>query len=524
LVDNTDAFWFSLPAHILYPQRTTQFAYSLDVAILLILVVAHHQGRVAAKKLRGKDASPAVAQHVQPHLEKDVEVDEKAAVDAWEAGWDAFETKKPSSLLHRPAATVTALPGKAAVGTKPPTSTTSDEDTDDERSVYHTDVYSRVGPVSTTQKFALHVLAGFATGLLPLLQPHSFVSVGSVVAVVALLDVSSRFVKGVLQRNSGSTAAVLSAHDWASLWCWVAYGVLAFAVGLPQFAAFFGRVSHSQNFMRFIPIWKVMGATPVWLWFKALGLYVPLFGLSAVLLSRGNVAQWQFYLGFTAVFVEANLIIFQPWEMDNTKVFYIWVFGASAFVCKLLRSAVTLAARKHRLLLWVALPAVGLVYASLTISGVLCAAQETISNSQMFDLVDVEYARWLRENTPKDSVFLVPSEYYPRHLRVVGACCHFPCVFHWLTPSRMAHAGKCLGWSRRIVGVRWLVVVAWDGLRAPHQRNEPNHVRLRRCVQVAVALQRHAHYSALGTSQAVQRGVSECRRYSTDIQWPRDRV
>ena len=38
---------------------------------------------------------------------------------------------------------------------------------------------------------------------------------------------------------------------------------------------------------------------------------------------------------------------------------------------------------------------------------------------QMFDLVDVEYARWVRENTPSHAVFMVPTEHYPRHFRVV---------------------------------------------------------------------------------------------------------
>jgi hypothetical protein len=43
LVHQVDAFWFSFVAHILMPQRTTQYAYPMDIAILLILFVAQHR-------------------------------------------------------------------------------------------------------------------------------------------------------------------------------------------------------------------------------------------------------------------------------------------------------------------------------------------------------------------------------------------------------------------------------------------------------------------------------------------------
>lgn len=215
--------------------------------------------------------------------------------------------------------------------------------------------------------------------------------------------------------------SVFDANDWAGLWCWVGYGVIAFAVGLPQFIPFFGRVSSNHSFIRFVTVWSTMRSPgPVSLWFKALGLYVPLFALSAALLSRTRPTQWYFYVGFTVVFVEANFIIFQPWEMDNTKVFYIWVFGASVYITSLLRSFILLGRGRIFLIALLSLIA-GATYITLTTSGVLCAVQETVSNSEMFDLVDVEYALWVRDNTPPDAVFMVPSEHYPRHFRVVRA-------------------------------------------------------------------------------------------------------
>ena len=299
-------------------------------------------------------------------------------------------------------------------------------------------------------------------------------SVGSVVATVAILDTLTRVYNGVRARAVNKLAAAFTANDWASLWCWVAYGVVAFALGLPQFASFFGRVTGSHGFIRFLPVWRAMGTGPFWLWWRALGVYVPLFAASALLLSKHNVAQWQFYAGFTAVFIEANLIIFQPWEMDNTKVFYIWAFGASVFVCYLLRR-VAAAVSQYRGLSLVVLPIVALLYVLLTISGVLCCVQETVSNSMMFDLVDVEYARWVRENTSPDAVFLVPSEHYPRHMRVVSwmapgscfLCCavHAACILTCCCGPCCARAGECACRPCRVGGLRWLAVLPWLGLR-----------------------------------------------------------
>ncbi len=231
----------------------------------------------------------------------------------------------------------------------------------------------------------------------------------------------------------------------------------------------------SSGFVRFTPLWTAMRSTPWMLWWRGLGVYVPLFCLAAFTLWR-RVIDAFFFLGFAAVFVMANLIIFQPWEMDNTKVpmcwhtstldagsmrcavcaqvFYVWVFGASPFVC----DVVCRVARRLRFIgpligalllglltisgaLLSALPARHVVFllshwccccCCVHGSGVLCSVQETVSDSSMFDLIDVEYAFWLRANTPSTAVFMIPAELYPKHLRVVR-CSALP----WFLMSSM---------------------------------------------------------------------------------------
>ena len=112
---------------------------------------------------------------------------------------------------------------------------------------------------------------------------------------------------------------------------WWTGGLVVLALSSLQFIPFFGRVAHSHNFIRFTPVWTVMRTQPWRLWFRALGLYVPLFFVAGFLLPKRSVAM-QFYLGFLLVFIEANFIIFQPWELDNTKVLLAVFPAPCAFV------------------------------------------------------------------------------------------------------------------------------------------------------------------------------------------------
>jgi hypothetical protein len=58
---------------------------------------------------------------------------------------------------------------------------------------------------------------------------------------------------------------------------------------------------------------------PIALWWEALMLYVPL-NLVGMFLLPMTPFQRRFQVGCFAVFVVSNYVIFQPWELDNTKV------------------------------------------------------------------------------------------------------------------------------------------------------------------------------------------------------------
>jgi hypothetical protein len=74
-----------------------------------------------------------------------------------------------------------------------------------------------------------------------------------------------------------------------------------------------------------------------WFWLKNLGAFIPLLGIALFdrqLFSRNAVRMlW----AFLPVFVVANLVAFQPWDWDNSKVLAYWFLAA----CILVSAALT---------------------------------------------------------------------------------------------------------------------------------------------------------------------------------------
>jgi len=261
------------------------------------------------------------------------------------------------------------------------------------------------------------------------------VSVGIVMLVVAGLQVLRCAKNGLNQAELRELVKV-----------WTVYGVCAFSVGLPQSLMYFGKVSNpGQSFIRLLPIWMDFPeGNPLALWFHAVGFFTPLHFLAIAWLPMAE-QQRLFQYGFAAVFVVGNLVIFQPWVLDNTKVFYVWVFGAAAAVAMTLEQfwrRGASAARKPRPLrtsnplldtsspsmaipptvqasLWKA--AAVALFLSLIFSGVLCCFNESLSFNRLYDKSDMEVALWFQENTPPDARVAISTTTYSQHMRPSAA-------------------------------------------------------------------------------------------------------
>lgn len=170
----------------------------------------------------------------------------------------------------------------------------------------------------------LYTAIGFLIASLPQIQPHSIIAVA----------------------EYGVTFFILHFFPFSFRKCKVMiinYFILAFfaiVFGLPQCLPFLDRTT-SHNFMRIRPIWKEDKTHHFFgMWYRSLGT---LFAMSVFHApSIMNMRQLKMYLPAFAVFALSNYIWYQPWHLDNTKVFNAsWIplvlAGVSNYLSRLFR-------------------------------------------------------------------------------------------------------------------------------------------------------------------------------------------
>jgi len=140
---------------------------------------------------------------------------------------------------------------------------------------------------------------------------------------------------------------------------------------------------------------------PAWFWLKNTGLFWPLL-LAALLSPLALRGRARLLLApFVLVFLAGNLVKFQPWDWDNTKVLVFWYLGCAVAVGAVL------------VRFWRAGPlgAVGacVIWLTLTASGVLSMLQFLPPQGPSyvwFSAEEVHLAAAIRSATPPRSIFV----------------------------------------------------------------------------------------------------------------------
>jgi hypothetical protein len=194
---------------------------------------------------------------------------------------------------------------------------------------------------------------------------------------------------------------------------WWGFVVPAVALGLPQtiWLVLGGAAS-----LRLQPGWMssadgAQQSEPVF-WLLNTGLLVPLMVLAFAW--RGTLSRplWWRLIPIWLWFLAPNLVVFQPWDWDNTKFFAYW----------LLIGALPVGVVVARL--WRLLPATGtpraamrlltvILVLSLLFAGTLDLAralQPATATALFIDPGGVQAAAWVRTNTSPHAVFLVAPE------------------------------------------------------------------------------------------------------------------
>ncbi len=141
-----------------------------------------------------------------------------------------------------------------------------------------------------------------------------------------------------------------------------------------------------------------------WFWVKNAGLPF-ILAVCACLCARKR-GYLDIVLGMTAIYVVAELILFQPNEYDNNKLFYIWFMFAMILAADYGSMLMQrMAGLPGRALLC------GLFLGASVLSGALSLGREAVSGYQLFSANAVAAGGWIRENTDRDDVFLTGQQH-----------------------------------------------------------------------------------------------------------------
>ena len=223
--------------------------------------------------------------------------------------------------------------------------------------------------------------AGALAGLLPLFHVHSLVVIGLVTACWAICYPRPAWI--------GCFGAMLM----------LAVPRLLMAVpgdpGLPP----------EHQYPRWLIGWMSGSDFPAWFWLKNTGLFWPLL-LIALLspLALGRQARL-LIAPFCLVFLVANLVKFQPWDWDNSKLLVFWYLASAVAVGALLVRVwrATLAGGGVAAIAWLTLVA----------SGALSLLQFLPPQGPSyvwFTSEEVQLAQQVRQATPPTAVFVTGEQ------------------------------------------------------------------------------------------------------------------
>lgn len=224
--------------------------------------------------------------------------------------------------------------------------------------------------------------AGITAAFLPLIHTHSFLTMVLIAGFLVIIQ--------FIQKPK-SFKKIFSE--------WLYFALPIIIIALPQVLWLFP--FNKEGFFRLQFGWMKGQDNIFWFWLKNLGIHFPLIILAFFAADRKLKI---FYLPFLGLFLISNLIIFQPNDYDNMKIMIFWFLLSCILIVNFFQQILNRFSLKG---LFIILP----IFLLLTVMGILSVYREALTKWLMFSKEDIEIAKFIRENTPKNTLFLTSDKH-----------------------------------------------------------------------------------------------------------------
>lgn len=230
------------------------------------------------------------------------------------------------------------------------------------------------------------LLAGAISGVLPIIQAHS---------LFVLFLLSIFYFPQSVYRSKIYKSMVKN---------WLIFALTSAVIAIPLVST----ISSSTNalsYVRFEP-----GFTSeeniIWFWLKNMGLFGPILIIAIIWIFKKNKDLFHLYLPFLFLFFASNILVFQPWAFDNSKILIYFYFASCILVAYFVYQeffTVNFAKKIVGTLL--------VFFMILAGSIDLFRTYTKVTNYQIFSSTDVEVATAVKNLTPKEAVFVTASNH-----------------------------------------------------------------------------------------------------------------
>lgn len=247
-----------------------------------------------------------------------------------------------------------------------------------------------------TKKFdwRYFVIAALAVGIMPQTQVHAYVSLALFSIFLAVTTFSFKYFKRMIG-------------------CWLLYGTLANLIAFPFMVPYAIRTVENKEFVVYKPVWTnpTFGQGGFFhIFWNALGCTGAISLIFGFVYS--DAQQTRYYLATFPVLLIAATIMFQPWELDNTKILHDgWFPVAVAFTANYLTKLIS--KTKNFVFMFI----ISIIYLSMILSGLINLYTTESFLVPFYNSHNKEAGQWTAENTPVHAIF-----HYHKHVICPSAC------------------------------------------------------------------------------------------------------